>query len=354
MKFQTLIIGVVLIASSCTPPQFTQSNLQGGVDGGGGNTFIAQPVTSEEIESVIVSDAKVALSGFFIGNEKLLASTKPEYQKLYPKIFTLLDTVAIEIRSNQLCSDHEGNHKDGSIYAQSENAICISTYSMAGKLNQQNYEAETFGLIAHELSHLAGFNEVEAIQLQNDVVNTYAKESFKNKQEMLAKANKFLEQIISTMQFSIKDKTWDGYNAPNSFVNVIDDFRKKVKDSSNINFITSTENDLILVEYLRLYNLSEFVYASDTLLYSEGQRNYGKDCLEHTFQGRGSVTAYEAFKTPNTFNLHLDKEVLSNIVFLNPRNLDIAKSEMSVTSNFLSDLLVKFNERSSAQFVIIK
>ncbi|MDD4974825.1 MAG: hypothetical protein PHY93_10770 [Bacteriovorax sp.] len=350
MKFQAIILGLTfLISSSCTPAKYLSTKFNGGVDGGGGEILKVKEVTNKEVEEVIAKKAKPALSLFFIGNEKFINSNKEEYQNLYPQIYSLLASTSIEVRMDRPCYDHEGKQKDGSIYASSPNTICISPFLMSPKLNQFTYEAEIFGLIAHELSHLAGFDENEAIMLQNDVTDTYVNNGHGSRKVEFEKYSMTLRNIISRMENPLTLETWDGSYFTSDLLRDIFNVENDLQNNSNINIITPSETELVNVEYLRIRTLGEYQTSIDSFV-PAWVKTSTTTHLNNIFKGEDSITAYSYFlrkgRTPS--------EKLKEIFFVNPRNMVIAKNEFRISKNFLSELALKINERSSSQFSLIK
>jgi hypothetical protein len=149
----------------------------GGVGSGGGGTR-TKLATPDQVADTVRNYAGTIAQGWFQFKEKdtkdgvdhgafealtkIFASTTDIYQVLH--------ATKIELRMNAACQDADGAPVDGSIYASQPGAICISPFTMAPKLNQENYQVETIALVMHEASHLLGLNEDEAVQLQDEIV----------------------------------------------------------------------------------------------------------------------------------------------------------------------------------------
>ncbi len=56
-----------------------------------------------------------------------------------------------------------------SIYSSSPNGICMSIKRLSQKLNHTSYQIELLALYIHELSHLYGATENDAVELQNKI-----------------------------------------------------------------------------------------------------------------------------------------------------------------------------------------
>lgn len=76
--------------------------------------------------------------------------------------------------SDKPCLDLEGNEKDGSVTGLYRDAkICISFHRLK-RVSPLNLEKEINGLLLHEISHLGGYKEVDAVRIQRmylDVAN---------------------------------------------------------------------------------------------------------------------------------------------------------------------------------------
>ena len=168
--------------------------LAGGVGGGGGGT-LSRPATPQDI----VESAKLH-SGFlvkawlmsqeerfkdYLDDDQRAADPLHKFFFSRRNVYEILATTPIELRTSGPCRDADGNAVDGSVHASLPNAICISAVSMAPKLNKENFEGETAALILHELSHLFGANESEAVEIQSEALS-YLKGQL---------AQEFLEEI---------------------------------------------------------------------------------------------------------------------------------------------------------------
>lgn len=181
-----IILGMVAIAAlaacneqdsnptSAKPVPPTASE-EGGISSGGGGTLPADPASVHQIRNHL-RDAKRDLRLFF-RNEKFSAQYHVSPTNLEKKIFLQKDSILevlertnIELLTDKACHDSAGNEVDGSIYASRPNTICISAFRIAPKVPKELARTEVLGLIAHELSHLVGADEDEAIEFQKNVV----------------------------------------------------------------------------------------------------------------------------------------------------------------------------------------
>lgn len=160
---------------------FSTQLLAGAVSGGGGGTTNPIPAMPADVEQAIADFASPSIL-MFLNKQEYEFEQQTEENKLtspYYKLFrptngvTVFDHVknlSVEIHRNSACLDANGESKDGSVYASKPGAVCISSFSIAPKVNARNVAAETVALILHELSHLSGATETEATEIQNEFV----------------------------------------------------------------------------------------------------------------------------------------------------------------------------------------
>jgi hypothetical protein len=151
----------------------TQYSIAGGlVTGGGGNVKNPSPVEESDILKAITNSRSI-IEAHLRGVEALYL-LKHEiapvgYKKLFSSkidIYALLDKVLVKIEASAPCFDLDGSAKDGAIYANSLDTICMSALRFREKLTKDNYESEIAALALHEISHLAETTEEEATDMQ--------------------------------------------------------------------------------------------------------------------------------------------------------------------------------------------
>jgi hypothetical protein len=147
----------------------------GGVDGGGGNTRPAHPVTEAEVRKVLEEGRPMIV---FLMNSYSAGATgrnpRPLPVKLFAGPVSLLDrlrAVNVSLATRGPCYDEGGNPVDGSAN-QRRQSVCISLPRLMEKLNRENLRNQTLALVAHEYSHLVGTSEAEAEELQEYVLET--------------------------------------------------------------------------------------------------------------------------------------------------------------------------------------
>ncbi|MGZ3695176.1 MAG: hypothetical protein ACXWQO_13635, partial [Bdellovibrionota bacterium] len=153
----------------------------GGVGSGGGGTTIPNPTNPEFISGTASEYGAKLLTVWLQHQEEVFnrygeneQAKSPFFKVFRPSnrknIYQLVESTEVEFRMSGPCLDSEGQPWDGSIYGSKPGSICISPFSMAPKLSDMNYEAETLALLAHEISHLMGTSESEAREIQQVVI----------------------------------------------------------------------------------------------------------------------------------------------------------------------------------------
>jgi hypothetical protein len=153
---------------------FTQKIFaDGGMDGGGGGTLPAHPVPVYKVQE-IVHESKQKLLYLFNDYEMRLKYGTPSslLSKLFlgpRKVQEVLNDLRVEIRTEKPCLTSQGTEVDGSIYGIKPNTICISAFRISQKIDLAMAEREILALLAHEVSHFMGSDELEATELQKDI-----------------------------------------------------------------------------------------------------------------------------------------------------------------------------------------
>jgi len=144
----------------------------GGIDGGGG-TLPTNPISINRVTDIIRQDAHFVLRLYFRSRDRGSNYNSVLDQKLFTgaqTVFDVLESTSVEVPTSKPCYDAFGKEVDGSIHASKPNAICISAFRIAPKLDEQRATPEILGLIAHELGHLSGATEDEAVAIQKEAV----------------------------------------------------------------------------------------------------------------------------------------------------------------------------------------
>ena len=169
------LIMTTLALAILTQPSLPALAEQGGISGGGGGVTNPLPATMSQVE-LAARSSKLLLKEW-LNRLEARHREEPSDARVWdlifnstPNVFDLIETVQVELRETAPCRDPEGNAVDGSADSQTPNRICISAFNLSTKLTQYNFEYETAALILHEISHLLGANEPEAVMVQRDVL----------------------------------------------------------------------------------------------------------------------------------------------------------------------------------------
>lgn len=152
-----------------------QEEVEGGISAGGGGTLPANPISISQTVEVIAHSKK--LLRMYLAHERKYewGDDSTDSSRFYfgnDNLATVLEKTDIEILQDRACKDKFGRDVDGSVHASRPNTICISAFRIAPKLVEEVAAKEVLALIAHELSHLLGSNEKEAVELQESIAYT--------------------------------------------------------------------------------------------------------------------------------------------------------------------------------------
>jgi hypothetical protein len=198
MKFflkSSILFSLVLCAAACQPgggpglssgpaaplkPAGGQA-AEGGITSGGGGTLPADPISVDYVYSVL-EDSKLVLR-LYVNFERSVPVRNPTGSGRFfwgdRNLATVLEETDIDVLRDKPCRDKFGNDVDASIYGSKPGRICLSAFRIAPKLIQETADKEINGLILHELSHLLGANEEEAVDLQKMAVILLRELNFK-------------------------------------------------------------------------------------------------------------------------------------------------------------------------------
>lgn len=156
---------------------------QGGMIAGGGGDTLGPSQIGEDKISGLLSQARRE-----VYMQLALESKNPHFP--WPQLFTgspnIFDFIArYKIYEKGPCEDKFGHGKDGSMYSPTPDAICIDAHRLGTKLSPSSARAQTLALVAHEYSHLKGFNESQAVALQKYLLSVYADSSSKQSSDLL-------------------------------------------------------------------------------------------------------------------------------------------------------------------------
>lgn len=184
---------------------------RGGMDGGGGGTLPADPASVYEVR-LVAENARVALYFMFNSYEPISSFRESLHRKLYGgpvKVQDVLSRIRIDVREDKPCYDRFGKERDGSIFGEKPDTVCISAFSIAPKTSQGLIESEVIALLAHEVSHFLGTTESEAEQLQIDFRNMLIRDGYALRMINTAEfhhgiTQDFRKQILSPLSAAIE------------------------------------------------------------------------------------------------------------------------------------------------------
>ncbi len=159
-------------ASLTSPHRVTTLPLSldnGTVGGGGGGTILVDAIEYSDFHD-IVRHSRAELYLFFLRQKSNLKS------HLMSRLFTGSDTIfeiiekyRITEGQNYYCYDSHGKKVDASIHSHIPQSICVSVMMISHTLPRDEARNQALSLIAHEYSHLLGFDEKDASLLQKEI-----------------------------------------------------------------------------------------------------------------------------------------------------------------------------------------
>lgn len=153
--------------------------------GNGGDVIEDNPVSTAEIGRLLPAaklsilswlhrlDRNVQLVKERRGRNKIYINPTLAERLLFrdgQNVYGVVDRLQINFATETPCASVDG-WRDGSIISMPASEICISGYSISRKLNRGNAPLQLQALILHELSHLLGANETEAVSLQRQYLS---------------------------------------------------------------------------------------------------------------------------------------------------------------------------------------
>lgn len=156
------------------------SMIDGGMSGGGGEIEPGQ-----EIGTDLPAEIYPHLRGdlYFLFNRQTHKASSPEMARLLNAgIFRIIESTTI-YSSFVPCLDSNGREVDGSILSP-PGTVCLSTARLMGSLSQENARNQALALLAHEYSHLLGFNEDDARKVQRQVLSLAKRDSMERVYDM--------------------------------------------------------------------------------------------------------------------------------------------------------------------------
>ena len=274
----------------------------GGITGGGGGVTNPDPAQPQMVVDAVKSEGKAILWSWLKSQQLKFLEAKPSdratspYRKLfagYPTIFEVIEKNGIEFEMKRSCLDASGAQKDGSVHARTPGFICLSPFSMAPKLNHDNYRQETLALAVHELSHLLNTTEQEAVIIQKEALKAIS----------LVEPAEFYKKIQTADQ-QAKNSAWMfQYYLDHPEVIQLDvisrDYERLATLIGDMNYSSQRFSMLGIEEYADLVgHMLRFTVMSYSLILKdptkpEWLRKGTQEMLDKSFGDRTEITARE-------------------------------------------------------------
>lgn len=151
----------------------------GGVSGGGGDVINPKhPTSKQSTESVehIIKNSKFVLEKYLqskkiqLKNNQLSGHENNLYSQLFnspeKNIDQVMKSYKIHIEDEEPCFTSDNVAVDGSIFSEKTNSVCISSLTIAQKVDHSEVLKQSAALVLHELSEVSGLTDDDAIHLQ--------------------------------------------------------------------------------------------------------------------------------------------------------------------------------------------
>lgn len=177
-RLKGLYFGLIL---SGTIIFFTTPAFAGGTHGGGGGTLPDTPVDAVFLTKEIprmkpfvqMAVNYLDVLSLFIevaenvphnpDMDRVLAKLKPHFEDMFLRV----KNEDFVVLTDRACKDSYNQEKDASVNdSQFPGKICISVKTLVKKLTYKNYFESVVGLLVHELTHLYGADEKDALTIQ--------------------------------------------------------------------------------------------------------------------------------------------------------------------------------------------
>lgn len=206
--FLCLIVFLIAGTGSASPSGMDNGGISGG---GGGGTAPGRQITEAEVAGIL-KRARLEIYMTLALQEQTNTFPWPQLFQGDKNIYDIIFQYPI-YGSKDDCHDSFGNSKDGSIHSPAVGTLCISLKNLSQKLTIDNARPQILALVAHEYSHLKGFDEDEAIALQKWFIKVFANSSSDQALNVLDYMTRQALDIADYVQFyNTKPKaemTWD-------------------------------------------------------------------------------------------------------------------------------------------------
>ena len=317
----------------------------GGTTAGGGDTTPEKKASEIQIQNAIktsklfISAYVNALYNFEVHNKKGvycndICELKRKLLYARPNIFDALNTTRIEVRNNDYCYDNLGNRKDGSVYSQKQNAICISTYSLKNKLTNTNVEIQTAALVFHELTHLAGTSESEAVALQKDMIQELTSSVAANVRSRTLQAKNDLARLVEKLSMEknyLLQSTNGTCQQISSTLDALDRIEYNFHVTHNFNVLNPGFGKYFYSAHVKAYLVKTHLCANDGVI-SQEDRELEAMRIDYLFEGQNQIST--ATKKMNYSKL-ADKNIKARKI----SNKNDLNNELEDVSRLLSDVV---------------
>lgn len=304
------IIIIVILAGLFTSTSLARI-LDGGVSDGGGNTISEMPISMQElIESVELSSPLIAAWIQALENKEYPQGPKISaslYKKLFPKkgknlLQVYLET-GLEWRTQGPCFNNKQEPREGSIFADQTNFICLSPFLIQKNSNTSFSTAQVSALLIHEVSHLLNTTEAEAETLQALALQDFRKFHFDTTVKNLRKQidgpqgghlDKLLSYFYPWTHFPENLAARDVMFWMLNFNQNLDLLLPSV--DLPLQFLPTTKTVLLEAYQLKISVIVSYLHSVDPQ-YDEDTRQEFKNRLQETFNGRTTLTARELLMT---------------------------------------------------------
>ena len=325
----------------------------GGVSHGGGGTTNPNPADPEWIVDASTHYSGRVLLPWLNAQEEIYGrldqqeKSKSPFAKLFQdgrNIFDIVKSATIELRMAGPCFDKEGASWDGSIYASKPEAICISPYTMAPKLNENNMRPETIALVIHELSHLLGTTEEEARAIQQRAIWDLSKMDLLGS---LVKEDQLVDSLgkLNIMRFNLGMMiSYPSRIRQVDFAELWHDFLDLRDKEINFQFLASSAIRASTYiqfgpEFVRLTILKNQICANDEKEEAE-RRKYCSDRLAKAFNGKQIASAKEIeIQLGDITDPALLGREYETVQINNTSSIEGLKLELQASRDFLNKIL---------------
>jgi hypothetical protein len=315
---------------------FISSVFAGGISGGGGGTIIPDPAGSEYIKQEL-SGARISL--LMILKNLSYSSTRTILFQGSDNIIEKIKQYSLKIEMDKPCFDFEGHPNDGSINSDPK-TICISAKTIGEKVSRITSYPQLLALMAHEYSHLMGYDEKEATAFQIEILSiakaVSVGDAFTVATNFISNANNAMTWLMGA-ELSINFNN----NFPKTYdlIKRADDsnlfpFQYPVRALDEVEAIKSGEI-AIRIKNLRIYACSQF----------EADANDKEMCeiqYRHIFNGANEILASDFSKAYYGSTSSTPSGVVSNLV-KNPssyiKEIQILQGELQKMSEVVGSQL---------------